>query len=369
MRRFLFRCLAVLAMSSGSVALAGLGPNGLGPNGLGPNGLGPNGLGPNGLGPNGLGPNGLGPNGLGPNGLGPNGLGPNGLGPNGLDVNGLGPNGLGPNGLGPNGLPVQFFAVEPGYVLPRSTTAPSSFDTWFQADPAAASKFMSYFVRCAYDGNTGIAYLDAGGKTWAWTGQYGLAMTSLKTTIDHPTLGTIRAPMTRRRGQVGLGLPARPREPSGKPPVHLAAREPAQRRGPVRPHARDERDLGDGRLQVRRLLRRPLRRLRRERERDGVPRREVRLQPVRRQPLVRKSDTVIGRNCDVEDCFYPDPANPAGPPIPVLNHVGSCGFMEPRRPVAGPLEPVLLRARLRHLQRGRSLVLVPGRRHARRHRP
>ena len=151
---------AVLALALSFPALAGLGPNGLGPNGLGPNGLGPNGLGPNGLGPNGLGPNGLGPNGLGPNGLGPNGLGPNGLGPNGLDVNGLGPNGLGPNGLGPNGLPVSFFVVEPGYTVPRGREV-SAFETWFEADPAAASQYMRYFARCSYDGNTGVAYRDS----------------------------------------------------------------------------------------------------------------------------------------------------------------------------------------------------------------
>lgn len=172
---------------------AGLGPNGLGPNGLGPNGLGPNGLGPNGLGPNGLGPNGLGPNGLGPNGLGPNGLGPNGLGPNGLDINGLGPNGLGPNGLGPNGI---ILTIEP-----NGMQAVSSFGAWFEANPATAPQFMRYFARCAYDGSTAIAYLDSTGKTWAWSGQYGLAMTSAKTLV----LDGSGVPIARERMTVDEG--------------------------------------------------------------------------------------------------------------------------------------------------------------------
>jgi hypothetical protein len=181
MRNFVRSMATVVALTVSPLALAGLGPNGLGPNGLGPNGLGPNGLGPNGLGPNGLGPNGLGPNGLGPNGLGPNGLGPNGLGPNGLDVNGLGPNGLGPNGLGPNGL---IYLITPdGW----TTSQTSEFKHWFDADPAAASQYMKYFVRCAYDASTGIAYLDSSGKTWLWTGHFGFAMGSLKS----PTLETL----------------------------------------------------------------------------------------------------------------------------------------------------------------------------------
>ena len=158
MSKFIRVIATVLGLVVGSVAFAGLGPNGLGPNGLGPNGLGPNGLGPNGLGPNGLGPNGLGPNGLGPNGLGPNGLGPNGLGPNGLDVNGLGPNGLGPNGLGPNGLLI--LTIEPsGHAGQARPSRPGS-----RPIPATASQFMRYFTRCAYDGTTGIAYLDSTGR-------------------------------------------------------------------------------------------------------------------------------------------------------------------------------------------------------------
>jgi hypothetical protein len=201
MQRVIRALAAMVVLVAGGSALAGLGPNGLGPNGLGPNGLGPNGLGPNGLGPNGLGPNGLGPNGLGPNGLGPNGLGPNGLTPNGtLDVNGLGPNGLGPNGLGPNGLPVNFFTVEP------SGQVDSNFKSWFEADPAAASKYMRYFARCSYDANTGIAYLDSSGKTWAWTGQYGLAMTSLKSAALEPLSPLDPAgPKVRARMTVGEG--------------------------------------------------------------------------------------------------------------------------------------------------------------------
>jgi len=186
---------AAVALAVSSTAAGGLGPNGLGPNGLGPNGLGPNGLGPNGLGPNGLGPNGLGPNGLGPNGLGPNGLGPNGLGPNGLDVNGLGPNGLGPNGLAWDGL---VYVITPAGVELSSdggvvrdaqgnlVTVSSNFRSWFESDPAAASQYMRYFARCAYDGATGIAWLDSTGKTWVWTGQYGLAMTSLLSATLEP---------------------------------------------------------------------------------------------------------------------------------------------------------------------------------------
>lgn len=188
----------LLSLTLAFPAFAGLGPNGLGPNGLGPNGLGPNGLGPNGLGPNGLGPNGLGPNGLGPNGLGPNGLGPNGLGPNGLDVNGLGPNGLGPNGLGPNGLPVTFYVVEPGYTIARGRDV-SAFETWFEADPVAASQYMRYFARCAYDGNTGVAYQDRQGVARAWTGQYGLAMGSVKSAaLETLTLDPASAPVLAR---------------------------------------------------------------------------------------------------------------------------------------------------------------------------
>ena len=205
MRNLVRGFAVVLALALSFPALGGLGPNGLGPNGLGPNGLGPNGLGPNGLGPNGLGPNGLGPNGLGPNGLGPNGLGPNGLGPNGLDVNGLGPNGLGPNGLGPNGLPVTFFVVEPGYTIPRGRQV-SAFETWFEADPAAASQYMRYFARCSYDGNTGVAYRDSTGKAWAWTGQYGLAMgsllsPSLATLNLDPASPPVRSRMTAEEGK------------------------------------------------------------------------------------------------------------------------------------------------------------------------
>ena len=194
MSKFIRVIAMVLGLVVGSAAFAGLGPNGLGPNGLGPNGLGPNGLGPNGLGPNGLGPNGLGPNGLGPNGLGPNGLGPNGLGPNGLDVNGLGPNGLGPNGLGPNGL---ILTIEPNGMQGSST-----FQAWFEGDTSSASQFMKYFTRCAYDGATAIAYLDSTGKTWAWTGQYGFAMTSAKqVTSDSAGVATGRARMTADEGR------------------------------------------------------------------------------------------------------------------------------------------------------------------------
>ena len=217
MSKFIRVIAMVLGLVVGSAAFAGLGPNGLGPNGLGPNGLGPNGLGPNGLGPNGLGPNGLGPNGLGPNGLGPNGLGPNGLGPNGLDVNGLGPNGLGPNGLGPNGL---ILTIEPNGMQGSST-----FQTWFEGDTATASQFMKYFTRCSYDGNTAIAYLDSTGKTWAWTGQYGFAMTSAKqVTSDSAGVATGSRPHDRRRGQVGLVLHPRARQRPGDAPVHLAPR-------------------------------------------------------------------------------------------------------------------------------------------------
>ena len=136
------------------------------------------------------------PNGLGPNGLGPNGLGPNGLGPNGLDVNGLGPNGLGPNGLGPNGLPIEFYTVEP-----NGMKAVSNFQTWFESNAAAAAQYMRYFVRCSYDGNTGIAYVDSHGKTWAWTGQYGFAMTSVQTVVDEKELGTVRGRMTVDEGK------------------------------------------------------------------------------------------------------------------------------------------------------------------------
>jgi hypothetical protein len=191
----LIRCaVAAVALAVSPLALGGLGPNGLGPNGLGPNGLGPNGLGPNGLGPNGLGPNGLGPNGLDVNGLGPNGLGPNGL-----DVNGLGPNGLGPNGLGPNGLGITaLYAITPdGW----ATNQPSAFKQWFESDPTNAAQYMKYFARCSYDSKTAIAYLDSHGFTWLWTGQYGLAMASLKTTIEEPGLGLIRGRMTQDEGK------------------------------------------------------------------------------------------------------------------------------------------------------------------------
>ena len=173
-------------------AAAAVGPNGLGPNGLGPNGLGPNGLGPNGLGPNGLGPNGLGPNGLGPNGLGPNGLGPNGLGPNGLDVNGLGPNGLGPNGLGPNGVVYL--------VTPDGTQGESGFRAWFEADPAAASQYMKYFARCAYDSKTASPISTPPGRPGR-----GRASTASpwRPQDDHlrPSLGTVRGRMTEDEGK------------------------------------------------------------------------------------------------------------------------------------------------------------------------
>ncbi|MCX7031071.1 MAG: hypothetical protein NTU62_13255 [Spirochaetes bacterium] len=215
MRRTVCLLAAVGILAFCTTGHAAIGPNGLGPNGLGPNGLGPNGLGPNGLGPNGLGPNGLGPNGLGPNGLvvnglGPNGLGPNGLGPNGMDVNGLGPNGLGPNGLGPNGL---VYVITPAGVALDSSgavardaqgnlvTVTSTFGTWFDADPVGAAQYMRYFARCAYDGETGIAWLDSTGKTWVWTGQYGLAMTSLKTQVVEPVLGEVRGRMTEDEGK------------------------------------------------------------------------------------------------------------------------------------------------------------------------
>jgi hypothetical protein len=193
----------VVALTVSPLALAGLGPNGLGPNGLGPNGLGPNGLGPNGLGPNGLGPNGLGPNGLGPNGLNVNGLnvnglGPNGLGPNGLNVNGLDVNGQGFNGLGPGDLVLR--------VTPDGWTGgTSNFRAWFEADPAGAAEYMKYFTRCAYDVHTAIVYVDRYGKTWAWTGQYALAMGSLDSGLLEP-LGPgssqlVRARMTSDEGE------------------------------------------------------------------------------------------------------------------------------------------------------------------------
>ncbi len=189
------RWLAILAIAVAFPASAGMGPNGMGPNGMGPNGMGPNGMGPNGMGPNGMGPNGMGPNGLGPNGMGPNGMGPNGLGPNGLDVNGMGPNGMGPNGLGPNGLIYL--------ITPDGTQGTSTFRDWFEANPAERSAWMRYFVRCAYDASTGIAYLDSTGKTWLWTGQYGLAMGSLSSgeTITLATGQTVREPMTAEEGQ------------------------------------------------------------------------------------------------------------------------------------------------------------------------
>ena len=209
--------MLLLAGASAQAGLGpnGLGPNGLGPNGLGPNGLGPNGLGPNGLGPNGLGPNGLGPNGLGPNGLGPNGLGPNGLGPNGLDVNGLGPNGLGPNGLGPNGLvylitpagvELEYDASGVAVGVARDASGglvpvPTFFGAWFDRDPAAAAQYMKYFARCAYDAATGIAWIDSTGKTWAWTGQYGFAMASLRSAALEP-LGQCTIPSGTPPGEV-----------------------------------------------------------------------------------------------------------------------------------------------------------------------
>ena len=331
MRNLVWGFAAVLALALSFPALAGLGPNGLGPNGLGPNGLGPNGLGHNGLGPNGLGPNGLGPNGLGPNGLGPNGLGPNGLGPNGLDVNGLGPNGLGPNGLGPNGLPITFFVVEPGYTIPRDRQV-SAFETWFEADPAAASQYMRYFARCSYDANTGVAYRDSTGKAWAWTGQYGLAMTSLKTTIDHPTLGAIRAPMTVDEGKwVSACLLAHVNMQGSHQYISLRGSPPnAEAQSALMPGTNEIWVMGDFKFGA--FFGDLFGGFDANGNATGYPGEKYACSQYGDNPWFAKSDTVIGRNCDVEDCSYPDPANPAGPPIPVLNHLGNCGFMNPADP-------------------------------------
>lgn len=315
MRRFLFRCLAVLAMSSGSVALAGLGPNGLGPNGLGPNGLGPNGLGPNGLGPNGLGPNGLGPNGLGPNGLGPNGLGPNGLGPNGLNVNGLGPNGLGPNGLGPVGLGVEAIYL----ITPDGKTATSEFKNWFEADPAAASQYMRYFARCAYDRSTGLAYLDSTGRTWLWTGQFGFAMASLKSpTLEPlnpnlPTGSQVRSRMTAEEGKwVSACLLAHVNIRGAHQYISLRGSPPnPEAAAALAPGGNEQWIMG--------------------RNRFGTffgdlfspsPVKYACTQGFAQDEVRRKEDVVLGRNCDVEGCTYTDAS---GETRSILTaHLGSC---------------------------------------------
>jgi hypothetical protein len=318
---------------------AGLGPNGLGPNGLGPNGLGPNGLGPNGLGPNGLGPNGLGPNGLGPNGLGPNGLGPNGLGPNGLDINGLGPNGLGPNGLGPNGVPV-WFTVTPNGMSKTAAGAPvtSDFKKWFEADPAGASKYMHYFVRCAYDDKTGVVYLDSTGKTWGWTGQYGFAMASVQTTITDPKLGPVRGRMTLDEGKwVSACLLAHVNVQGSHQYISLRGSPPnPEAQAALMPGINEQWVMGDykfgaffgdlfgafdaGGNQL------------------GNPGTKYACkQAGSANDWLAKSDAVIGRNCDVEQCYYPDPANPAGPQLPVLTeHLGICGFNDYLTPTPLP---------------------------------
>jgi len=297
----------------------GLGPNGLGPNGLGPNGLGPNGLGPNGLGPNGLGPNGLGPNGLGPNGLGPNGLGPNGLGPNGLDINGLGPNGLGPNGLGPNGISAWYL------VTPDGTQGPSTFKAWFEADTAAAAAYMKYFVRCAYDGKTGVAYLDATGKTWTWTGQYGFAMTSLGMMVTSETIGDIRSPMTAEEGKwVSSCLLAHVNLQGTHQYISLRGSPPNVEGQQALLPSTNERwvmgvpfgaffaDLFGGYDAAGNQVGNP-----------GA--KYACKQTGGEKDWIWKSDVVIGRNCDVENCTYADPANPLGPPLKVLtDHIGSC---------------------------------------------
>ena len=327
MWRFTIRLVAMVVLSLGSVASAGLGPNGLGPNGLGPNGLGPNGLGPNGLGPNGLGPNGLGPNGLGPNGLGPNGLGPNGLGPNGLDVNGLGPNGLGPNGLGPNGLIYL--------ITPDGRTAQSTFSAWFEADSAGAAQYMRYFVRCAYDASTGIAYLDGTGKTWLWTGQYGFAMGSLKSKVREPlnpnipTGAEVRSRMTVDEGRwvsscllahVNLQGTHQYISLRGSPPNPEAA-------AAMQPGVNEQWIMGQARFGAffadlfpaappRGAAGPALKYACTQRDVAGLE--------------LRKADVTIGRNCDVQNCKYRD-ASGAMQGV-LTDHLGSC-WLEDQPPL------------------------------------
>ena len=185
------RWLAILAIAVAFPARAGVSPNGLSPNGMGSNGMGSNGMGSNGMGSNGMGSNGMGSNGLGFNGMGSNGMGSNGMGSNGLDVNGMGSNGL---DLGPDGVI---------YLITPDGSQPSTFREWFEVNPPERSAWMRYFARCAYDANTAIAYLDSTGKTWVWTGQYGLAMGSLSSgeTATLATGETVRKPMTEEEGK------------------------------------------------------------------------------------------------------------------------------------------------------------------------
>jgi hypothetical protein len=343
MKTFVRCAVAAMALAVSPVALAGLGPNGLGPNGLGPNGLGPNGLGPNGLGPNGLGPNGLGPNGLGPNGLGPNGLGPNGLGPNGLDVNGLGPNGLGPNGLGPNGLIYL--------ITPDGRTATSEFKAWFEADSAAASQYMKYLVRCAYDASTGIAYLDSTGKTWLWTGRFGFAMGSLRSpTLDTLATGqTVRSRMTVDEGKwVSSCLLAHVNLKGTHQYISLRGSPPnPEAVAALAPGMNEQWVMGQnqyGGFFADLFTDSPVK----------YACTQTNINPFI-YDIAHKLDTVLGRTCDVDDCTY---QVPGGIEHVLTAYLGSC-WVDPISPwltwtwlVDGPKDPF-------HFYQAHGAVVAP----------
>jgi hypothetical protein len=88
---------------------------------------------------------------------------PNGLSFNGLSVNGLSVNGLSVNGLSVNGLSVNGMLS-------------STFQSWFNGDPATYDVVMRYVVLCAVpEGQSRTYWSPVTGRSYSWPGKLGLA--------------------------------------------------------------------------------------------------------------------------------------------------------------------------------------------------
>jgi hypothetical protein len=125
------------------------------------------------------------------NGMSANGLSVNGLSVNGLSVNGLSVNGLSVNGLSVNGL--------------RS----SSFQSWFEEDPAAREGVMKYVVLCAVpQGQTRTYTSPVTKRTYSWPGQLGLApVWSQGLPAPEPEQQLVTACLAAHANKFGLNIP------------------------------------------------------------------------------------------------------------------------------------------------------------------
>ena len=193
---------------------------------------------------------------------------------------------------------------------------------------------MKYFARCAYDATTGIAWVDRTGKTWLWTGQYGFAMASLNGGALEQ-LGQCTIPAGTPPGEVAATcsqqIRARMTVDEGRwvsscllahVNLHGMHQYISLRGNPPNPEAKAALSVTTNEAV---FLPQPFGLLFADLHAESPFKGACVIGSVDNWSQA-KTDLVLGRDCDVRPCSYPDPASTTTPPatIKLVRHFAGC---------------------------------------------